>query len=118
MNRPIYENEEMHPFADNQIGAFPDDCESAEMQAIIGTFLDDCVSTVEVIRCMLDKGVEHIDGEGVTLKEEVFDRCFPGRDWQEYPIDGEPGWTFTVKTVLYRGFVFDAIKREKELGNE
>lgn len=81
-------------------------------------FLDDCVSTVEVIRCMLDKGVEHIDGEGVTLKEEVFDRCFPGRDWQVYPIDGEPGWTFTVKTVLYRGFVFDAVKRDKELGNE
>lgn len=78
-------------------------------------FLDDCVGMVEALRCMQDKGTEGFDTNGVTLKAEVFDRCFPGVEWQPVTIDGKPGG-IEWKEAEYRGFTFDAIRETEEGG--
>jgi len=70
-------------------------------------FLDDCVAMVEALRCLEEKGAEAIDAEGVTLKTEVFDRCFPGMEWSEsLTLEGYPTG-LRQKTAMYRGFTFD-----------
>ena len=72
-------------------------------------FLDDCVAMVEALRCLEEKGAEAIDSEGVTLKTEVFDRCFPGVEWsKEKDALGHPMGIF-IKSAEYRGFVFDTL---------
>lgn len=72
-------------------------------------FLDDCVALTEALRCLEEKGVEGIDTDGVTLKEEVFERCFPGIDWEPIIIDGEQV-TLQWKHAQYRKFEFDCIR--------
>lgn len=70
--------------------------------------LDDCVAMVEAIRCMEDRGVETIDGMGVTLTEEAFDRCFPGMEWKPVTVGGNV--ICEIKEAEYRGFRFDAVR--------
>lgn len=79
-----------------------------------GKFLDDCVSSVEMLRCMADKGEESIDRWGVTLKAEVFDRCFPGMEWQDHIIGEDPLMVVKIKTAFYRGFIFDTLRSAEE----
>lgn len=72
------------------------------------TFLDDCVAMAEALRCMRDKGAESIDCDGVTLTEELFDRCFPGNEWTPVMVDGTV-FAYT-KDAEHRGFHFDCVK--------
>jgi hypothetical protein len=78
-------------------------------------FMDDCVAMAEAMRCLRDKGAEGFDPDGVTLKAEVFDRCFPGTAWEAVLIDGEP-IGLEVKRAEYRGFAFDAIREAEDGG--
>lgn len=67
--------------------------------------LDDSVAMCEALRCLRDKGAEEIDCESITLTTEIFDKCFPDRDWQPVETgDGPIGISF--KTAEYRGFRF------------
>ena len=72
------------------------------------TFLDDCVAMAEALRCMRDKGAESIDCDGVTLTEELFDRCFPGIEWKPVTVGGNV--ICEIKEAEYRGFRFDAVR--------
>lgn len=72
-------------------------------------FLDDCVAMVEELRCLAEKGVEAVDENGMTLKEAVFERLFPGIEWEPVIIDGEPV-TLEWKCTQYRGFMFDCLR--------
>ena len=72
-------------------------------------FLDDCVALTEALRCLGEKGVENIDTECVTLKEEVFERLFPGIEWEPVIMDGEQV-TLLWKQAQYRGFMFDCLR--------
>lgn len=72
-------------------------------------FLDDCVAMAEALRCMRDRGAESIDTDGVTLKEEIFEKCFPGLAWEPVLVDGEP-LGIEIKEAEYRGFGFDTLR--------
>ena len=73
-------------------------------------FLDDCVSMAEALRCMRDKGAEAIDTDGVTLKEEIFEKCFPGLAWEPVLLDGGEPIGLEIKQAEYRGFGFDCLR--------
>ena len=74
--------------------------------------LDDCVAMVECLRCLAEKGAEHVDTDGVTLKPELFDQLFPGVAWEDATdSEGRP-FGLRVKTAEYRGFVFNAFEME------
>ena len=75
-------------------------------------FLDDCVAMAEALRCMQDKGAESILPDGATLKEEIFDRCFPGAEWTPVTVDGTV--VCLLKEAKYRGFLFDCVRDQKE----
>lgn len=77
-------------------------------------FLDDCTAMVECIRCLRDKGVEEIDETGVSLKSEVFDRCFPGVEWNEVRDRQGRFVGFYEKNAVYRGFEFGALRAAGE----
>ena len=77
-------------------------------------FLNDCVAMCEALRCLRDKGAEEIDCEGISLETEIFDKCFPNREWQPVLVGGEPIGC-EIKTAEYRGFLFDTF-REVENG--
>lgn len=79
-------------------------CKKAE------AFLDDCVAMVEALRCLEEKGAEAIDSEGVTLKTEVFDRCFPGVEWKEVRTKNGEFTGYYEKIAEYRGFEFGTVK--------
>ena len=81
-----------------------------EMTQEVEMFLYDCVATGEVIRCMQEKGVEAIDSDGVSLKPEVFDRCFPGVEWREVRAEDGEFIGLYEKTAEYRGFEFGTYK--------
>mgnify|MGYP003571255735 CR=1 FL=1 len=71
-------------------------------------FLDDCVSMCEAVRCMAEQGAVEFDGrEGIIeLREEVFDRCFPGMEWEEvFTASGDPVG-LREKTASYGGRLF------------
>ena len=72
-------------------------------------FLDDCVAMVEALRCMRDRGAESIDCEGVTLREEIFEKCFPGLAWEPVLVDGEP-LGFEIKEAEYRSHGFNCYR--------
>ena len=75
-------------------------------------FLDDCTALVECIRVLQEKGVESVDEVGVTLKAEIFDRCFPGVEWEKVKdMTGQPIGLRT-KSAQYRGFEFAAVELE------
>ena len=78
------------------------------------SFLDDCVAMVEALRCLEEKGAEAIDAEGVTLKPEVFDRCFPGVEWKEVRTKDGKFIGIYEKIAEYRGFEFGTVKEADE----
>ena len=77
--------------------------------------LDDSVAMCEALRCLRDKGAEEIDCEGITLTAEIFDKCFPNREWQPVLVSDQ-SIGIEVKTAEYRGFLFDTF-REVENGD-
>ena len=77
-------------------------------------FLDDCVAMVEALRCMKEKGAEGVDPAGVTLKTEVFDRCFPGVEWKEVRTKDGKFIGIYEKIAEYRGFEFGTVKEADE----
>ena len=79
-------------------------------------FMDDCVAMAEALRCMQDKGAEAIDTDGVTLKEEIFDRCFPGTEWEPVLLDGGEPMGIEIKQAEYRGFAFDCLRETGSSG--
>lgn len=83
-------------------------------QAQAEAFLDDCVAMVEALRCLEEKGAEAIDSEGVTLKTEVFDRCFPGVEWKEVRTKNGEFTGYYEKIAEYRGFEFGTVKEADE----
>ena len=79
-------------------------------------FLDDCVAMVECLRVLKEKGVSGVDTEGVELRTDVFDRCFPGIEWEESKDRQGRPIGLRVKTTEYRGFLFDAVELDEEMG--
>ena len=79
-------------------------------------FLADCVAMVECLRVLKEKGVEGLDTEGVELRTDVFDRCFPGIEWEESKDRQGRPIGLRVKTTEYRGFLFDAVELDEEMG--
>ena len=77
--------------------------------------LDDCVAMAECLRVLRERGVACIDDYGISLRPEVFDRLFPGLEWQEHTtLDGKFIGIFE-KTAEYRGFQFDTTTTEEDL---
>lgn len=85
--------------------------ELIQMQEQVRDLLDDCVAMVEALRCLRDKGAEGIDAEGVTLTEAVFDRCFPGVEWEPITVKDKP-IGLEIKQAEYREIIFDTVRED------
>lgn len=77
--------------------------------------LDDCVAMAECLRVLRERGVTCIDDYGISLRTDVFDRIFPGMEWQEHRNANGTYIGILTKEVEYRGFRFDTTTTDEDL---
>ena len=84
-----------------------------EMSKQTENLLDDCVAMMECQKVLRERGALCIDELGVELREDVFDRCFPGIEWEERLTKSGESLGIWRKFAQYRGVSFETMKIEE-----